>query len=136
MTLAADYFGKGLAFPFRVDHMGGIALSVGSDDVDMSIHLILSTAPGERVMRPNFGCAVWDHVFAPINASTLGRMEDAVKFALMQWEPRMEVEGVEAVRDEHDETRVLISIDYTVRATNDRRNLVYPFYVIPEGGEA
>ncbi len=129
---AIDFIGRGFAFPMRVDHTGGIALVGGVDDIDKSIHLILSTAPGERVMRPRFGCAIWDLVFAPLITSMLGEMELAVREALLQWEPRIELDDVEAQPDPDVAARVLIRIRYRVKATNDARNLVYPFYVIPE----
>ncbi len=127
----ADFIGKGIAFPMRVDGKGSIALTRGADDLSASIVVILSTALGERPMRPDFGCAIWDHLFDPINYMTLSLMSRAVQSALSQWEPRIDVGEVEAEIDPDNPGRVLFQIDYTVRATNDRRNLVYPFYVIP-----
>ncbi|HYD10152.1 MAG TPA: GPW/gp25 family protein [Acidimicrobiales bacterium] len=129
---ANTFIGKGFAFPMRVDHTGSIALVGGVADIDRSIVMVLSTARGERLMRPQFGCAIWDLLFEPINANTLGLMAQAVRDALAQWEPRIEVELVET---EPEESQVNISITYKVRVTNDRRNLVYPFYVIPREGE-
>jgi phage baseplate assembly protein W len=82
-------------------------------------------------MRPQFGCRIWDLLFEPVNANLLGLIAEAVRDALAQWEPRVEVEDVEPVQDEDDGGLVRIAIRYRVRATNDRRNLVYPFYVIP-----
>ena len=129
---ANTFIGKGFAFPMRVDHTGSIALVGGVADIDRSIVMVLSTARGERLMRPQFGCAIWDLLFEPINANTLGLMAQAVRDALAQWEPRVEVESVQT---EPQESQVDISITYRVRVTNDRRNLVYPFYVIPREGE-
>ncbi len=82
-------------------------------------------------MRPDFGCAIWDHIFDPVNYMTLSLMTEAVRTSLAQWEPRIDVARVDADIDPDNPGRVLFQIDYTVRATNDRRNLVYPFYVIP-----
>jgi phage baseplate assembly protein W len=131
MADGADFIGKGFMFPMRVDQSGSIALTSGADDLVTSIRMILSTAPGERVMRPRFGCSIWDMLFEPINANTMGLMAVAVREALGQWEPRIAVEDVVVHPDEADNGRVRIDITYVVRSTNDRRNLVYPFYVIP-----
>ena len=94
MTQAADFIGKGFAFPLRVDATGSIALSGGAGDVDSALRMILSTAPGERVFRAEFGCRIWDLLFHPINASTIGLMGEAVRAAIGQWEPRIELEEV------------------------------------------
>jgi phage baseplate assembly protein W len=132
----ADFIGRGISFPLRVDQSGSIALAAGADGIDASIRMALSTAPGERVMRPQFGCRIWDLLFEPVNANTLGLMAEAVRDALSQWEPRIEVDDVEVEPDSASRARVVIRILYRVRATNDRRNLVYPFYVIPHDEES
>ena len=128
---ANTFIGRGIAFPMRVDHTGAIAMVTGPEDIDRSIVMVLSTAKGERLMRPQFGCAIWDQLFEPINANTLGLMAQAVRDAIGQWEPRVEIEEVIAEADPSSQGRVMIDITYWVRATNDRRNLVYPFYTIP-----
>jgi uncharacterized protein len=125
------FVGRGFRFPMGVDHRGTIALTWGAEDLNCSIRVVLATAPSERVMRPEFGCKIWDLLFEPVNANTIGRMAQAVREALAQWEPRVEVESVDVVPDADDAALVQIAISYRVRATNDRRNLVYPFYVIP-----
>ena len=126
-----EIIGSGLAFPLQVDRRGGIALARDEQDIDQAIQLILGTAPGERPMRPEFGCGVHDFVFDSIDASTVGRMELAIRDALDRWEPRVFVETVEFNLDYVGEGRLIIDIGYRVRATNTMRNLVYPFYVIP-----
>jgi phage baseplate assembly protein W len=131
MSNAADFIGRGFLFPLRVDQHGSIALSNGAADLESSIRMVLITAPGERVMRPEFGCKIWELLFEPINANTLGLMAVAVRDALGRWEPRITVEDVVVEPDRRDEGMVMIRISYLVRTTNDRRNLVYPFYVIP-----
>jgi phage baseplate assembly protein W len=93
--------------------------------------MILGTAPGERVMRPEFGCRLWDLLFAPVDANTLGLMAEAVRDAVGRWEPRVVLEEVSPVPDPVDAACVSIRLRYRVKPTNDRRNLVYPFYVIP-----
>ena len=101
-----------------------------------SIRMILSTIPGERVMRPEFGCRMWSLIFAPLTAGTLGQIEQYVREALDRWEPRIDVDRVIAVADQ-ESAEVKIELDYRMRATNDVRNLVFPFYTIPgEGGVA
>jgi phage baseplate assembly protein W len=126
-----EIIGSGLAFPLQVDRRGGIALARDETDIEQAIELILATAPGERPMRPEFGCGVHDFVFDSVDANTVGRMELAIRDALDRWEPRVVVETVEFGLDEVADGRLIIDIGYRVRATNTMRNLVYPFYVIP-----
>lgn len=128
--LSTDFVGRGFAWPLGVDHTGSLRMTTGSDVAD-SISVVLMTAPGERLMRPQFGCRIWDLLFEPVTANLVGLIRQAVRDALAQWEPRIEVEDVRPVPDEDNPGLVRIEIDYRVRATNDRRNLVYPFYVIP-----
>jgi Bacteriophage baseplate protein W len=132
MSDAADFIGRGILFPMRVDQSGSIALGHGADDIDASIRMAIVTAPGERVMRPQFGCRIWDLLFEPINANTLGLMAEAVRDTVSQWEPRVDLEELQVEPDQDNPARVMIHMSYRVRATNDRRNLVYPFYVIPQ----
>jgi phage baseplate assembly protein W len=129
-----DFIGTTIAFPLGVDQTGAIAMVTGHEAIKRSITMVLSTAPGERVMRPEFGCAIWNMLFDPVNDNTLGLMAQSVRQALAQWEPRIDVSSVTAMPDADDHSLVLMEIDYQVKATNDRRNLVYPFYVIPEEG--
>lgn len=133
-TSEPNFVGRGFAWPMSVDHTGSIRLTNGVPDLDQSMRLVLMTAPGERVMRPQFGCRIWDLLFEPITANLLGLICEAVRQALAQWEPRVEVTDVVATPAE-DDGLVRVTIDYTVRSTNDRRNLVFPFYVIPHDSE-
>jgi uncharacterized protein len=126
-----EIIGSGLAFPLQVDRRGGIALARDETDIEQAIELILATAPGERPMRPEFGCGVHDFVFDTIDATTIGKMELAIREALDRWEPRVIVETVEFELDEVSDGRLIIDIGYRIRVTNTIRNLVYPFYVIP-----
>ena len=135
MSNAADFIGRGIMFPMRVDQSGAIALTDGAHDLGSSIRMVLATAPGERLMRPNFGCRIWELMFEPINANTIGLMGVAVREALGQWEPRIDVDDVSVSPDDTADGRVNIEVRYRVRATNDHRNLVYPFYVIPKEDE-
>jgi len=135
MSDPSDFIGRGIAFPMRVDQSGSIATSSGASDIDSSIRMILTTAPGERLMRPAFGCKIWELLFEPINANTLGLMSEAVREAIGRWEPRVTLEDVRLDPGGQHAGEVLIEIDYIIRTTNDRRNLVYPFYVIPREDE-
>jgi phage baseplate assembly protein W len=98
---------------------------------------VLATAPGERPMRPEFGCGIHDYVFAPADATTAGLIAYEVRASLLRWEPRIDVNDVDVRPDPDDATTMLIDIKYSVKDTNDPRNLVFPFYVIPaEEGSA
>lgn len=130
MSNRGDFIGNGWGFPAAITRSGSVRLVGGVDELDGSIRMILSTVPGERVMRPEFGCAMWNLLFAPLTAGTLGLIEQAVREALERWEPRIELDRVESFADQSDGS-VLIEVDYRVRATNDARNLVFPFYTIP-----
>ncbi|MFC4555535.1 GPW/gp25 family protein [Georgenia faecalis] len=134
--MGQEFIGAGWAFPLRADQTGRIALVTQEREIEESIRLILATSPGERPMRPEFGCAVHDYVFAPADASTAGDIAYAVRVSLERWEPRIDLHGVTVRFDAVDEGVLLIDVAYSVRGTNDPRNLVFPFYVIPqhEGG--
>lgn len=134
--MAQEFIGKGWGFPLRTDHTGGIALVSEDREIAESIRLILATSPGERPMRPEFGCGVHEFVFAPANATTAGDIAYAVKMALDRWEPRIELDGVNVRFDEAEYGVLYIDINYSIRGTNSPRNLVFPFYTIPqhEGG--
>lgn len=121
--------GSGLAFPLGVDDRGRIALAHDETDVEQAIVLILSTAPGERPMRPEFGCAVHDCVFERIEADTLARIDQAVREALDRWEPRITLD--EVAFETRREGELLVHLRYRLRPTNDVRNLVFPFYIVP-----
>jgi uncharacterized protein len=125
-----DFIGNGWAFPAAISRNGTVRLVGGVEEIDAAIRMILSTVPGERVMRPEFGCAMWEMLFAPLSAGTIGLIEQAVREALGRWEPRIELHGVDAVGDQAGGT-VHITVAYRIRSTNDVRNLVFPFYTIP-----
>jgi phage baseplate assembly protein W len=127
----ADILGSGLAFPLRVDARGGLALVRDEEDVQEAIAVILGTSPGERPMRPEFGCGIHDYVFESIDAYSLGRLDYEIRVALDRWEPRIEVLDVEFDTERAQRGELVIEIAYRLRSTNDVRNLVYPFYMIP-----
>ncbi len=125
------FLGQGWRFPLDVDGRGGLSLTRGENDIEEAIIIVLSTAQGERVMRPEFGASIHDFVFAPNNATTAGLIAYHVQEALTRWEPRIQVTGVDVQPDPLDGSRVLINIEDLVKATNDEVNMVYPFYLIP-----
>jgi phage baseplate assembly protein W len=127
-----DFLGSGVAFPLRVDHRGGLALVRAGEDIYEAIMIILGTAPGERPMRPEFGCGIHNYIFETVDAYTMARLEQEIRIALDRWEPRIEVQDVEFDLSRIQNGELPIDISYVIRANNDLRNLVYPFYVIPE----
>lgn len=129
--MGAEFIGAGWAFPARTDPTGAVALVTGRSEIEESIRLILATAPGERPMRPLFGCAIHEYVFAPADAATAGQLAYEVRMSLERWEPRIELAEVAVSFDTADLGKLYIDIRYSVRGTNDPRNLVFPFYVIP-----
>ncbi|MGH3889099.1 MAG: GPW/gp25 family protein [Pseudonocardiaceae bacterium] len=129
--MAEQFIGAGWQFPLRADRTGSIALVTREREIEESIRLILATAPGERPMRPEFGCAIHDFVFAPANAGTAGQLAFEVRSALDQWEPRIDLVDVQIRFDAVEQGTLYIDVHYAIRGTNDPRNLVFPFYVIP-----
>lgn len=126
-----DFIGRGWAFPIRTDANGGIALVGREREIAEAIRLIVSTTPGERPMRPDFGCRIHDFVFAPADAMTASAISDEVTRAVTMWEHRVDVEAVDVLQAPDDQTVFYIDIHYRLKATNSRYNLVFPFYVIP-----
>jgi phage baseplate assembly protein W len=123
------FLGSGWAFPVRLDDDHCVRLTAGADSIRQSIWLILGTARGERVMRPDFGCGIHDFVFDVNDTGTATAVGQSVRDALTRWEPRIEVLDVYAAPDAGDRHRLLIEINYQVRSSNSRFNLVYPFYL-------
>jgi phage baseplate assembly protein W len=127
--MSREFLGSGWSFPISTDGTGAIAVAGDEDKVQQSIEIILRTAPGERPMRPDFGCGIHALVFETINDDMLGRVLAEVGSALSRFEPRIDVLGLDARQDPEDASRLLIEIDYLVRSANSRFNLVFPFYV-------
>ncbi|SPE38474.1 Phage baseplate assembly protein W [Candidatus Sulfopaludibacter sp. SbA3] len=129
--MTKDFLGTGWNFPVQIEE-GRAQTSAYEENIRQSIFLILSTSPGERVMRSDFGCGIHDMVFSLNNATTAGILAFGVREALSRWERRIEVLDVGAVPDQAG-SRMLIHIEYRVSATNSRFNLVYPFYLHYKG---
>jgi phage baseplate assembly protein W len=128
-----QFIGRGWAFPLRVDSTGGIALVSREQEIEEAIRLVLGTSPGERPMRPEFGCRIHDYLFASADSETASSIAGEVRAALLQWEPRIDVSDVQVTMDARNPALLYIDVRYSIKATNDRRNLVFPFYVIPGG---
>jgi phage baseplate assembly protein W len=124
-----DFLGTGWSFPVESDANGQIVLASDETSIRQSIWMILGTSPGERVMRPDFGCGLYDLVFAVNNPATTGQIVRTVREALIEWEPRIDVLDVFVTPDDARPNLLLIEINYQVRTTNSRFNLVYPFYL-------
>jgi len=127
-----DFIGAGWAFPPTTDATGGIALVTREREVEQAIRLILGTARGERPMRPDFGCRIHDHVFGPANGATAGQVAYDVREALERWEPRILVLEVGVSYDRIATGTLYVDVAYQIVGSNDPRNLVFPFYVIPD----
>jgi phage baseplate assembly protein W len=123
-----DFLGVGVSFPLRVEN-GKIAWSRYEESIRESIMTILGTAMGERVMRPDFGCGIHDLAFSVNDVSTAALAIFYVEEALKKWEPRIEVINVDANADNKEGDRLNINIEYRDISTNNRYNLVYPFYL-------
>lgn len=121
----------GVAFPLAVDERGGIALVSTADHIDASIGLILATAPGERAMRPDFGCALHRFEFETVDAGAVARIEEDVRAALGRWEPRVEVLSVEVDLARIEERDLRLTIGYRIRATGALRAVTHAFEMTP-----
>jgi len=126
------YLGSGLSFPLRTDARGQVALVSGGEDVEQSIRIILSTRPGERVMRPTFGCRAHELLFEPKSAGTASLLQEYVYDALQMWEPRIEVLSVTVDVDDDQPGALMAEIEYEIKAVHDVRSIVHPFYLADE----
>lgn len=127
--MSQDLLGAGFTFPIALDANGRVVLTRDEDTIRRALWLVLSTAVGERVMRPEFGCGLSDFVFAAPGRETLGRLAHAVERAVIQWEPRVALESVDVRGDPADPARVLIDLRVQILARSSSLNLVYPLYL-------
>ena len=128
-TLRRPFLGIGWKFPLQVTPRGAIATSNEEQRIEESIMLILSTAPGERLMLPDFGCGIHDLVFAPNDSGTVTSVVDLVRRSLTSYEPRIDVLDVNAETSREQPNLLLIRVDYRIRNNNSIKNLVYPFFI-------
>ena len=123
-----DFLGRGWAMPVDLDPRTGFVQSVAyEEDIRQSILIILETSPGERVMRPNFGCGIHDLVFDAIDSTAIQRIRSVVSEALRRCEARIDVLNVTVEEAATVQGQLLIELDYRVRKTNQTGNLVFPF---------
>lgn len=128
-----EFIGRGLTFPLQVDSQGRLALTNGESEIEQSIRIILETSPGERVMRPTFGCRVWELLFESRNATTEALLKQYVREALAMWEPRIDVIGVDILDESMYDAAIMVNIRYTIKNAHNERSIVYPFYIMDEG---
>lgn len=135
MSNEKDFLGKGLRFPVSINLNGGVSTSQLEENVRQSLFVILGTAPGERINRPMFGCRIHDLMFAPNNSITAARAEVFCEEAIYKFEPRVEKVVSFAQPNPDEPNRLDIRIEYVIAGKNDKRNLVFPFYLKPEEDE-
>jgi phage baseplate assembly protein W len=126
------FLGVGWGFPVALDARGEVGVVAHEEDVRQAVRIILGTNHGERVMRPDFGANLRALVFEPLSATTMSLVQEQVRRALIEWEPRIDVLDVRVMAGDADRARgrLQIEIDYRVRSTNTFYNLVYPFYLL------
>jgi uncharacterized protein len=127
--MANGFLGVGWRFPILPDATGSLGYVSGDANVEQSLHILLLTQLGERVMRSDFGTQAPRLVFAPGSVQYLRLLENTIKDAVRDWEPRVDLNNVLAEADPINEFKVTVSIRYTVRQTNNSFNLVFPFYL-------
>ena len=127
------FLGNGLKFPFAINDQHKVAIVSNENDIKEAIKIILKTSPGERVMRPDFGCGINNYTFSVMNSANIVQIQNEIERALTLYEPRIVVESVDASIQESSDGVLHISIEYKVKSSNARHNLVYPFYLREEG---
>ncbi|MFJ5111611.1 GPW/gp25 family protein [Streptomyces sp. NPDC088551] len=130
--MADDFIGTGWAFPLGVGDHRSVRTVTGTALLEQSMRLILTTYPGERPMRPHFGSRLRDYVFAGTDPVTLDEVGREVTAALTACEPRVTVRSVLAAPDPDEPSLMNIAITYEVKGSNDHRNMVFPFYTLPD----
>ncbi len=123
------FLGRGWRFPIRPDHRGRLNLTEQDESVRNSIFLLLSTAPGERSMLPDYGCGIHDLIFQPNTPTLRGNVQTHVRTSLIRWEPRIDVLDVRVETRPDAPTHLIIRVDYRLRQNNGKFNMVFPFYL-------
>jgi Bacteriophage baseplate protein W len=124
-----SFLGVGVGFPVRLTSEQTLESAIYEEDIRQAIHIILGTNPGERLMRPDFGAGLNQFIFEPVNTATMAQVKTRVEEALIDWEPRIVIDEVKVSADPSERNTLLIEVQYRVRATDSRQNLVYPFYL-------
>src|SRR4051812_4557380 len=136
MSNNGEFLGKGFRFPVSINLNGGVSSSALEENVRQSIFIILGTAPGERIRRPDFGCRIHDLMFAPNNPITAARAEIYCEEAIYKYEPRISSLSVRARPNPAHPNRLDLNIEFTIAEHNNKRNLVFPFYLKDPDEEA
>ena len=129
MDLNDSFLGRGWSFPPTFIKGLGVQMLDGEDDIQSSLQILLSTSIGERVMQPDYGCNTDSMIFESITTGFQTYMQNLIKNAILLYEPRIDLKTVDLLTQNISDGLILISIDYVVRTTNSRGNLVYPFYL-------
>lgn len=125
-----DFLGKGWSFPPSFDaDMKGVEMTEKNEDIRKSLQILLTTAVGERVMQPKYGCNMDEMVFESLDTSTKTLIKDKIRTAILFFEPRIDVVTIVMNAMNELEGEILIEIEYVIRATNSRFNFVFPYYV-------
>ena len=130
MSSDQSFLGSGWSFPPTFTRGGAeVELTSGAEDVEQSLQILLSTRPGERVMQPEFGCDLQHVLFEEIDQGLLNTLDGLISDAILYHEPRITLDRLEISESEREPGLLLISLDYTIRSTNSRYNMIYPFYI-------
>lgn len=124
-----SFLGVGWAFPPHLEADGAVAEAIYEEDIRQAIRIIIFTNRGERLMRPDFGAGLNDFIFEPVSTTTMAAIETRVRESLIAWEARIDVQAVTVTADPGERNKLLVELNYRVRATNSQHNLVYPFYL-------
>jgi phage baseplate assembly protein W len=128
--LTASFLGTGWSFPPSFSkEMEGVVTVTGEEDIQQSLHVLLSTLPGERPMNTEYGCPVNEYLFDTMDSSTLNKLKDVIDKAILYYEPRITLNDVTIDSSQYMDGMLFISLDYTIRTTNSRNNMVFPFYL-------
>ncbi len=130
--MAHSYVGRRIGFPIHLGDRNQLATVTDDTAIRQAIYVIVNTVPGERVMRPEFGCEIHRCIFSPANSQTASLAQRYVREALTRWEPRIELREVVVTPGNYDYGELLVEVSYVIKGSNDPRSLVFPYYLIPQ----
>jgi phage baseplate assembly protein W len=128
----ANFLGRGLSFPIRLNDRDRFSMVDGDTDIREAIYIIIHTIPGERVLRPNFGCEIHSLIFHPANNKTAMLAERYIEEALTMWEPRIDLIDIDVTPGATEYGELLIEITYSPKNEHDPRSLIFPYYLLPD----
>jgi phage baseplate assembly protein W len=128
MAETSSFLGRGWSFPPTFDKGSRqVIMLEGEPDIESSLQILLSTALGERIMQPKYGCNMDDLVFENLDTTLKTEIKNRMQTAILYYEPRIELHSIDIIPSDPEE-RIVLTVEYTVRTTNTRYNLVFPFY--------